>query len=81
MKNYILPFLLGIFITISINAAVDSREIIVKPATPISVAATDRYYTDGDRSAYILTMVRKGYILKSCTSEYGCHWTIVMEKY
>lgn len=81
MKNYILPFIFGIFITVSINAAIDSREIIVKPATPKMVSSVDMNWSD-DRSAHILKMTKQGYILKSCTAA-GSNsiWTIVMEKY
>lgn len=77
MKNSILLFLLGIFVTISIAATIPNTGMTVKPATPKStIILNSRNYSEwGD-------WVRKGYQVKCITNggNYN-HVYIVLEKY
>ena len=81
MKNNILIFLLGIFVTISIAASIPNTGLLtVKPATPKSVFVTVTYNSEAEK--YIKEYVKKGYIFKSFnapgTNNYG---VLVLEKY
>lgn len=81
MKNSILLFLLGVFVTISIAATIPNTGILtVKPATPKSVFITVTHNNEAEK--YIKEYVKKGYIFKSFnatgTSNYG---VLVLEKY
>ena len=82
MKNNILLFLLGIFVTISIAATIPNTGLLtIKPATPKSVISFYGY------RAYPESVVDKinkysnyGYIVKEMVgSDYS--YIIVMEKY
>lgn len=73
MKNSILIFLLGIFVTISIAATIPNTGLLtVKPAKPIDtviISSLDNY------KIYI----RAGYIVKTLSSDSGYY--VVLEKY
>lgn len=73
MKNSILVFLLGIFVTISIAATIPNTGLLtVKPAKPIDtviISSLDNY------KIYI----RAGYIVKTLSSDSGYY--VVLEKY
>jgi hypothetical protein len=76
MKNTILPFLLGIFITISF-AATTTNLLTVKPATPKSTVFIRARNVDEVkpylRQGYIIKIVAKGDEWESCH--------VVLEKY
>lgn len=78
MKNSILLFLLGIFVTISIAATTPNTGILtIKPATPKStVILNTRNYNEWEN------YIKKGYQVKSITTggNYN-HVYIVLEKY
>lgn len=73
MKNSILLFLLGIFVTISIAATVPNTGLLtVKPAKPIDtviISSQDNY------KVYI----KAGYIVKTLSADSGYY--VVLEKY
>ena len=73
MKNNILTFLLGIFVTISIAATVPNTGLLtVKPAKPIDtviISFQDNY------KVYI----KAGYIVKTLSGDSGYY--VVLEKY
>ena len=84
MKNNILTFLLGIFVTISIAATVPNTGLLtVKPAVPKLIFAKSYSYDehlqrDNDFKYYF----KKGYVLKYYHTEgYNSLATLVMEKY
>jgi len=78
MKNSILMFLLGVFVTISI-AATTTDFMTVKPAKPVSVIVNEgssmRSYDE-----WIIKNSQNGYVLKSL-SQNPNYTIIVMEKY
>ena len=80
MKNSILLFLLGIFVTISIAATIPNTGLLtIKPATPKSVISFYEYspYSVVDK---INKYSKNGYIVKEMVgSDYN--YIIVMEKY
>ena len=80
MKNNILIFLLGIFVTISIAATVPNTGLFtIKPATPKSVVV-ETFYMPSQAKFFIKQKIREGYIYKSAYAE-SSYWLIVMEKY
>ena len=73
MKNNILTFLLGIFVTISIAASVPNAGLLTfKPAKPINTVIIS---SQDDYRVYI----RAGYIVKTLSSDSG--YFVVLEKY
>ena len=82
MKNSILLFLLGIFVTISIAATIPNTGLLtIKPATPKSVISFYEYSTDPESVVDKINKYSKnGYIVKEMVgSDYS--YIIVMEKY
>ena len=79
MKNNILIFLLGIFVTISIAATVPNTGILtVKPAIPKSVYIQE-FSSYSELYNIIQSKHKEGFIVKTITMKYsGC---IIMEKY
>ena len=77
MKNNILTFLLGVFVTISIAATTSNTELfIVKPAKPISTLVLyNRDYLNWKNYIY------QGYQIKSASIGTDGGYIIVMEKY
>lgn len=85
MKNYVLTFLLGVFVAISI-AATTTNLMTVVPATPKEVTIetfTNGYNIQDDVKNHITAMTKKGYLLKSMmmTNESPQRAIVVMEKY
>ena len=81
MKNNILIFLLGVFVTISIAATVPNTELLtVKPATPKSVF-TILCYNNDEAVRYIEVMSQKGYKYISFSGANSSNGVLVMEKY
>ena len=88
MKNSILLFLLGIFVTISIAATVPNTGLLtVKPATPKSTIVKPiraMFGIENDIADYVKSMIKQGYIVKSIAIIDDENWSkgvIVMEKY
>ena len=82
MKNNILIFLLGIFVTISIAATVPNTGLLtVKPATPKSVISFYGYRASPESVVDKINKYSKyGYVVKEMVgSDYT--YIIVMEKY
>ena len=82
MKNSILLFLLGIFVTISIAATIPNTGLLtIKPATPKSVISFYGYRAYPESVvAKINKYFKNGYIVKEMVgSDYT--YIIVMEKY
>jgi len=79
MKNTILIFLLGIFVTISIAATVSNSFITVKPTLPkYTVCSGDIYpYQVKD---FVVKYTEKGYITKTCIGD-RAKMVVIMEKY
>ena len=84
MKNNILTFLLGIFVTISIAATIPNTGLFtVKPATPKSIIVfTGRGY---DIANFIKINSSKGYVVKHFSTLTGVNGIpgdlVIMEKY
>lgn len=77
MKNSILIFLLGIFVTISIAATIPNTGLLtIKPAKPISTVIL----YDGDYSNW-KSYVNQGYQIKSCSLGNQGGIIVVLEKY
>ena len=80
MKNSILLFLLGVFITISIAATVPNTGLLtVKPATPKSVFTIVCYNDEAVK--YIKVMSQKGYKYINFSGVNSSNGVLVMEKY
>ena len=82
MKNSILIFLLGIFVTISIAATVPNTGLLtVKPATPKSIISFYGYRAHPEGVVNKINKYSKyGYVVKEMVgSDYT--YIIVMEKY
>lgn len=80
MKNNILLFLLGIFVTISIAVTAPNTGLFtVKPATPKSVF-TKVCYSD-EAVKYIKVMSQKGYKYINFSGVNSSYGVLVMEKY
>ena len=82
MKNSILLFLLGIFVTISIAATIPNTGLLtIKPATPKSVISFYEYRAYPESVVDKINKYSKnGYIVKEMVgSDYN--YIIVMEKY
>ena len=82
MKNNILTFLLGIFVTISIAATVPNTGILtIKPVTPKSVISFYGYRASPEEVVNKINKYSKyGYVVKEMVgSDYT--YIIVMEKY
>lgn len=82
MKNNILIFLLGIFVTISIAATIPNTGLLtVKPATPKSVISFYGYRASPEEVVNKINKYSKyGYVVKEMVgSDYS--YIIVMEKY
>ena len=82
MKNNILIFLLGVFVTISIAATVPNTELLTfKPATPKSVISFYGYKVSPEEVVNKINKYSKyGYVVKEMVgSDYT--YIIVMEKY
>ena len=77
MKNSILLFLLGIFVTISIAASIPNTGLLtVKPVKPISTLVLyNRDYMNWKNYIY------QGYQVKSASAGTDGGYIIVMEKY
>ena len=82
MKNNILIFLLGVFVTISIAATIPNTGLITfKPATPKSVIVLQSSLgTMDDTQSRILSCTKQGYIVRS-TVGVNSKSFIIMEKY
>jgi len=88
MKNSILLFLLGIFVTISFAATQISRVVTqIQPITPKSTIVEsfhNMYGVEDSVKQFVISKVRQGYIVKTIAiSEYQ-DWqraVVVMEKY
>jgi len=86
MKNQILTFLLGIFITVSL-ASTTSNLLTVKPASPkyIIVQPFPREDNSVVVSKFINKKIKEGWLLKEVEganySEGFSTWIVVMEKY
>jgi len=78
MKNSILIFLLGVFVTISIAATTTSL-MTIKPAVPKSVIVKT-FYIPTKAELFIKQKIKEGYIYKSAYAE-NSYWLVVMEKY
>lgn len=77
MKNNILIFLLGIFVTISIAATVPNTGLLtIKPAKPTGTVIL----YDGNYSNW-KNYINQGYQIKSCNLGNEGGYIIVMEKY
>ena len=88
MKNNILIFLLGVFVTISIAATVPNGILTIKPVTPKYVLVKPfwgMYSIQENMTKYVIDNVKKGYIVKTLTldsEENGYQrGIVVMEKY
>ena len=82
MKNSILLFLLGIFVTISIAATIPNTGILtIKPVTPKSVISFYGYKVSPEDVVNDINKYSKnGYVVKEMVgSDYT--YIIVMEKY
>lgn len=82
MKNNILIFLLGIFVTISIAASIPNTGILtIKPVTPKSVISFYGYRASPEEVVNKINKYSKyGYVVKEMVgSDYT--YIIVMEKY
>ena len=80
MKNSILIFLLGVFVTISIAATVPNTGLLtVKPATPKSVFTIVCYNYEAVK--YIKAMSQKGYKYINFSGVNLGYGVLVMEKY
>lgn len=84
MKNSILTFLLGVFVTISIAATAPNTELFtVKPATPKSIISL--YDNAPKINLKILEYSKKGYIVKHLSLSINNNGVrvaiLVMEKY
>jgi hypothetical protein len=86
MKNYILSFFLGVALTISLGAAVQSSDLLVfKPARPTSTVV----FTERDEDVVakkIREYASQGYIVKEIAvitsdSSMFYQFVVVMEKY
>ncbi len=83
MKNQILIFLLGVFVTISLAFTTNVSDILtVRPALPKQTMVID-YNSKSECVDGIKYYISKGFIVKSVggTSQYGGEWILVMEKY
>ena len=82
MKNSILLFLLGIFVTISIAATVPNTGLLtVTPATPKSTIVLQSSWGTTDATQKdILNYAKQGYIVRSTVS-IDTRALIIMEKY
>ena len=82
MKNSILLFLLGIFVTISIAATIPNTGLLtIKPATPKSVISFYGYRAHPEPVVDKINKYSKhGYIVKEIISS-NYTYIIVMEKY
>jgi len=79
MKNTILIFLLGIFVTISIAATVPNTFMTIKPALPKYTVCSGRLYTE-DVMSFVVKYTEKGYITKTCVGDH-LGIVVIMEKY
>ena len=80
MKNNILTFLLGIFVTISIATTVPNTGLfIVKPATPKATIIVDGWNTE-KLNNNMKPYLKAGYIVKNVSAGDGTR-VVVMEKY
>ncbi len=80
MKNSILLFLLGVFVTISIAASIPNTGLLtVKPATPKSVFTIVCYNDEAVK--YIKVMSQKGYKYINFSGVNSSNGVLVMEKY
>ena len=82
MKNNILIFLLGVFVTISIAATVPNTGLLtIKPVTPKSVISFYGYRASPEEVVNKINKYSKyGYVVKEMVgSDYT--YIIVMEKY
>lgn len=79
MKNSILIFLLGIFVTISIAATTIDSFITTKPALPKSVVVKSLY--EYDIAEFTSKYIKQGYIIKSCNGAGHSHYIVILEKY
>ena len=78
MKNSILLFLLGIFVTISIAATAVTNIVRVKPVVPKEIYVQE-FSSYSELNNIIQSKRKEGYIVKTITMKYsGC---IIMEKY
>lgn len=78
MKEKILIFLLGVFVTISI-AATTGDLMTVKPAKPVSTISEWFKFT-GSAISYIDNNSKQGYQVKLIAGT-DDEWLVVMEKY
>ena len=82
MKNNILTFLLGVFVTISIAATTSNTELfIVKPATPKVIITIE---TRSENVQFYINKYHKlGYVIKSFYpgAYYDYDGLLIMEKY
>jgi hypothetical protein len=80
MKNNILTFLLGIFVTISIATTVPNTGLFtVKPATPKATIVVSGWGTP-ELNNNIKPYLKAGYVVKNLSAGDGAR-IVVMEKY
>ena len=80
MKNNILIFLLGVFVTISIAATVPNTGLLtIKPATPKATIIVDGWNTE-KLNNNMKPYLKAGYIVKNLSAGDGAR-VVVMEKY
>jgi hypothetical protein len=80
MKNNILLFLLGIFVTISIAATVPNTGLLtVKPAIPKATIVVSGWATS-ELNNNIKPYLKAGYIVKNVAAGDGAR-VVVLEKY
>ena len=74
MKNSILLFLLGVFVTISIAATIPNTGLLtVKPAKPLNTVLI----SSGDN---FQSYIKAGYIVKTISAVNGGYY-VILEKY
>lgn len=77
MKNKILPFLLGIFVMLSIAATVPNSILTFKPAKPTSTVS----YCGQSPDQFTLKYAKTGYQVVSSASQGYYNTYVVMVKY
>ena len=80
MKNNILIFLLGIFVTISIAATVPNTELLtIKPAIPKATIVVSGWATS-ELNNNMKPYLKAGYVVKNLSAGDGAR-VIIKEKY
>lgn len=79
MKNPILIFSLGIFVTISIAATTVNNYTTIKPDLPKSIVCKELQIYEV--SSFVSKYTKQGYIVKSCNGAGHSNYIVIMEKY